>query len=107
MNKELIILSLKRAAWTMLQVVLSMITLGVAIYDIDWINILSVAATAGVYSFIKSMIVGLPEAGNDGTLVIDDSDEEKVKWFFNLKSEPEDVYKKDYIRLKVRKDENS
>lgn len=104
MKKELIILSLKRALWTMLQVALSMITLGVAIYEIDWIHILSVAATAGVYSFIKSVVVGVPEAEQDGTLVVDDSDSEKTKWFLNVQTEPEEIYRKDYIRLKIRKE---
>lgn len=81
-----------------------MITLGVAIYEIDWIHILSVAATAGVYSFIKSMVVGIPEAEQDGTLVVDDSDSEKTKWFLNVQTEPEEIYRKDYIRLKIRKE---
>lgn len=106
MTKELLILSLKRAIWTFLQVVASMITVGAAIQEIEWIKIGSIAATAAVYSFIKSIIVGVPEnIKTDGVLIVDDSDEEKTKWLFNVETDLDDIYKKKSINLVVKNKE--
>ena len=106
MTKELIILSLKRAVWTFLQVVLSMITVGVAIWEIEWVKIASIAATAALYSFIKSIVVGVPEnIKTDGVLIVDDSDEEKTKWLFNVETDLDDIYKKKSINLVVKNKE--
>ncbi len=62
MTKEFWLSALKRAGWTAAQTALGMITLGVGIQDVDWLNILSVAAMAAVYSMLKSIVVGVPEA---------------------------------------------
>ena len=106
MTKELSILSLKRAVWTFLQVVLSMITVGVAIWEIEWVKIASIAATAALYSFIKSIVVGVPEnIKTDGVLIVDDSDEEKTKWLFNVETDLDDIYKKKSINLVVKNKE--
>ena len=106
MTKGLLILSLKRAIWTFLQVVASMITVGAAIQEIEWIKIGSIAATAAVYSFIKSIIVGVPEnIKTDGVLIVDDSDEEKTKWLFNVETDLDDIYKKKSINLVVKNKE--
>lgn len=71
MNKEFWIGALKRAAWTAAQTALSFITLGMAVQDVDWLNVLSVSALAAVYSILKSIVVGIPEAAE----VEDDGDE--------------------------------
>lgn len=84
LTKDLIILSFKRALWTMAQVMLSMITVGAALTDIDWFNIISVAAVAGIYSFLKSVVLGVPEAVKDGNIIIDDSNAESSKWYFQF-----------------------
>jgi hypothetical protein len=49
-----------RAGKTMAQTALSMMTVGQAIMDINWLNILSVSAVAGVISVLTS-VVGVPE----------------------------------------------
>lgn len=49
-----------RAAKTMAQTALSMLTIGQAVMDVNWVNVLSVTATAGVISILTS-IVGIPE----------------------------------------------
>lgn len=103
MTKELFILSLKRAAWTFLQVVASMITVGVAIQEIEWFNIASIAATAAVYSFVKSMVVGVPENETDGTIIIDNSNEVS-KWYFNFSegTTAEDLEARKNLRFTVK-----
>lgn len=46
---------------TMAQVALGMITVGMTLSEIDWINVLSVSAVAAIYSFLTSVITDLPE----------------------------------------------
>lgn len=49
-----------RALKTMAQTALGMLTVGMAIQDVDWVALASVSVVAGVYSLITS-IAGLPE----------------------------------------------
>ena len=49
-----------RAVKTFAQTALSMLTVGQAFIDVNWINVLSVAGVAAVYSLLTS-IAGLPE----------------------------------------------
>lgn len=54
-----------RAIKTVAQSALSMITLGLALNEIDWLYVASVSAVAGIYSMLTS-VAGLPEVnGND------------------------------------------
>ena len=52
-----------RAIKTMAQTAISLITVGVAMTDINWIAILSVCAVAGIASLLTS-VAGLPELKN-------------------------------------------
>ncbi len=49
-----------RAAKTMAQTALSMLTIGQAVMEVNWLNVLSVTATAGIISVLTS-IGGIPE----------------------------------------------
>lgn len=49
-----------RALKTVAQTALGFITVGMAIQDVDWKNVASVAIVAGIYSLITSL-AGLPE----------------------------------------------
>lgn len=49
-----------RAVKTMAQTALSMITIGQAVMDVNWLNLLSVSAVSGVISVLTS-VAGLPE----------------------------------------------
>ncbi len=49
-----------RAVKTMAETALSMLTVGQAVMDINWVNVASVSATAGLISLFIS-IKGLPE----------------------------------------------
>ena len=49
-----------RAIKTMAQTALSMITIGQAVLDVNWLNVLSVSLVAGILSLLTS-IAGLPE----------------------------------------------
>lgn len=54
-----------RAIKTVCQTAVSMLTVGQAVLDVNWLNVLSVSAVAGVISMLTS-IAGLPEVDNDG-----------------------------------------
>lgn len=49
-----------RAVKTMAQTALSMLTVGQAFIEVNWVNVLSVSVTAGIISVLTS-IGGLPE----------------------------------------------
>lgn len=49
-----------RALKTFCQTAISMLTVGQAVLDVDWINVSSVSAVAAVISLLTS-IAGLPE----------------------------------------------
>ena len=49
-----------RAVKTMAQTALSMLTVGQAVMEVNWINVLSVTVTAGIISILTS-IGGIPE----------------------------------------------
>lgn len=53
---------------TAAQVALGMLTVGMTVSEVDWLNILSVSLVAAVYSLLTSIITDLPETGNDGTV---------------------------------------
>lgn len=54
-----------RAIKTICQTALSMLTIGQAVMEVDWVNVLSVSAVAGVISLLTS-IAGLPEVEEKG-----------------------------------------
>lgn len=53
-----------RALKTVAQTAVSMITIGQAVIDINWVNVLSISAVAGVVSMLTS-IAGLPEVDEE------------------------------------------
>ena len=60
MNKQWLNAAGIRAIKTMAQTAVSMLTVGQAVLDVNWVNVLSVSAVAGVISMLTS-IAGLPE----------------------------------------------
>lgn len=61
LSKDFFIALLIRAIWTMAETALGMITVGATLTEINWVNVASVSAVAGIYSVVKSFAVGLPE----------------------------------------------
>lgn len=101
-TKEWFKAALIRAIKTAAQVVLSMITIGAAISEIDWLNVASVAAVAFLYSIITSL-AGLPEVGGgeDGTLLIDTTDPEVNRYLLQYNSDLEEIAGKKSVTFKV------
>ena len=63
-TKVLLEKALIRALWTMAEVALSYLTIGMTITEVDWLHLASVTALAGIISLLKSMAVGLPEVAD-------------------------------------------
>ena len=59
--KEIFIAALKRALWTAAETALAMIPVGAAVEEVNWLHILSVVAVATLISFLKSIVVTMPE----------------------------------------------
>ena len=60
MNKKWLKAAWIRSVKTMAQTAVSMLTVGQAVLEVNWVNVLSVSAVAGVISMLTS-IAGLPE----------------------------------------------
>lgn len=60
MNKDWLKAAGIRAVKTVAQTALSMVTIGQAFVDINWLHVVSVAGVAGVISLLTS-VAGLPE----------------------------------------------
>ena len=100
-TKEWFKAALIRAIKTAAQVVLSMITIGAAIKDIDWLNVASVAAVAFLYSIVTSL-AGLPEvSGEDGVLLIDTTDPDVDRYLLNYNTALENLKDKKVVKFKV------
>ena len=59
--KEFLIAALIRAVRTFAQTAVSMIAVGAAFLEIDWLRVLSVSGVAFVLSMLTSLATGLPE----------------------------------------------
>jgi hypothetical protein len=53
-----------RAIKTMAQTSISMITVGQAVMEVNWLNVLSVSVVAGILSLLTS-VAGLPEVEDE------------------------------------------
>ena len=51
----------KRAVWTFAETALGMITVGQAFTEVNWLHIISVAGVAAIASFLKSVVISMPE----------------------------------------------
>ena len=65
MSKDLVQKIAARALWTFCESMLAFITVGSQIEAIDWKAALRISATAVLASVLKSIMLGLPEAGGE------------------------------------------
>ena len=85
-----------------------MFTVGMALHDVNWLHVLSVAAVAAIYSLLTSAVGKLPELEKndltpDGSIVIDESDPDTYGFLMNFGMKTvEDIKAKDKVVLEVR-----
>lgn len=101
LTKEWLIAALIRALRTVAQTALGLITVGLALEETKWIYILSVAASAGIYSILTSIATGLPETSTNGTLQIDTTNDDKDIYRLDLDIDLDKLANKKNITLSV------
>ena len=84
MNKTFFKAAGIRAVKTIAQTLLSLITVGQALSDINWITVLSVAAVAGLCSVFTSLATGLPETEVNGSITLERNEEGLPELHLNL-----------------------
>lgn len=98
-----------RAIKTVAQTALGMFTLGMAVTEVSWLNVLSVSVVAGLYSLLTTVVTGIHEVeldGDDGQLVIDKSSTRRDLYHLDVKTDLDLVEEQDFIKLKVVKKPN-
>lgn len=68
-----------RAIRTGAQTLLSLLAVGMGVFDVDWMQLISVTLMAMIVSLLTSLVTGLPESKIDGT--IDGSQFDEVDGF--------------------------
>lgn len=84
-SKEFIVAAFIRAFKTMCQTALSMLTVGMAMEDVNWMQLISISLVAGIISMLTSFATGLPEASTSGEIIVNTNiDDDNVLLGMNL-----------------------
>lgn len=87
---------------TAAQVALAMLSIGMTVSEVDWLNILSVSLVAAVYSLLTSIVTDLPETGSDGVVTITQNGDVGG---LNIDLDASEIVKKGLVKLKVQEDQ--
>ena len=101
-TKEWLIPALNRAVRTMVQVALTMFTVGQRLTEIDWLTILSCSIVAGIYSLGTSVLLGIPESEVVGTVSLDNYEGDDILFVSDLKIDPKELQKKTTVTFDVK-----
>ena len=101
-TKEWLIPALNRAVRTMVQVALTMFTVGQRLTEIDWVTILSCSIVAGIYSLGTSVVLGIPEGDAVGTVNLDKYEGDDIMYVSDLKIDPEKLKEKTTVTFNVK-----
>lgn len=101
-TKEWLIPALNRAVRTMVQVALTMFTVGQRLTEIDWVTIISCSIVAGIYSLGTSVVLGIPEGDTVGTVNLDKYEGDDIMYVSDLKIDPEKLKEKSTVTFNVK-----
>ena len=101
-TKEWLIPALNRAVRTMVQVALTMFTVGQRLTEIDWVTIISCSIVAGIYSLGTSVVLGIPEGDAIGTVNLDKYEGDDIMYVSDLKIDPEKLKEKSTVTFNVK-----
>lgn len=102
LTKEWLIPALNRAVRTMVQVALTMFTVGQRLTEIDWVTIISCSIVAGIYSLGTSVVLGIPEGDAIGTVNLDKYEGDDIMYVSDLKIDPEKLKSKSTVTFNVK-----
>ena len=101
-TKEWLIPALNRAIRTMVQVALTMFTVGQRLTEIDWVTIISCSIVAAIYSLGTSVVLGIPEGDAVGTVNLDKYEGDDIMYVSDLKIDPEKLKEKSTVTFNVK-----
>ena len=101
-TKEWLIPALNRAVRTMVQVALTMFTVGQRLTEIDWVTIISCSIVAGIYSLGTSVVLGIPEGDAVGTVNLDKYEGDDIMYVSDLRIDPEKLKEKTTVTFNVK-----
>lgn len=87
---------------TAAQVALAMLSIGMTVSEVDWLNILSVSLVAAIYSLLTSIVTDLPETGSDGVVTITPNGDVGG---LNIDLNSDEILKKGLVKLKVQENQ--
>lgn len=88
LTKDWLYAAFIRAARTVAQTALSMLTVGMALSDVDWVKVASISVVAGIISILTSIVTGLPETETHGALIVDtEADDDSALVGFKIDGE--------------------
>ena len=99
--KEFVRAATIRAIRTWAQSVLSLVTVGIGFFDVDWKTVVSVSITSMLISYLTSIATGLPETNETGKFIVDNSDPDKTKWTLQYNGDPDKLSAGDSVRFTV------
>ena len=86
----------------MVQVALTMFTVGQRLTEIDWVTIISCSLVAGIYSLGTSVVLGIPEGDAIGTVNLDKYEGDDIMYVSDLKIDPEKLKEKSTVTFNVK-----
>ena len=101
LNATFLKAALTRAIKTAAQTALGMFTVGAAISDINWLNILSVSAVAAVYSILNNIATGIPETAGDALMLVDIQDPDNPTYSLQSNLSIEELAAKSSVNIGV------
>lgn len=91
-----------RAVKTMVQTALGLFTVGAAVSDVQWKQVISVSVVSGVYSLLTSIATKLPEVSIDGSITVDTSNELTKTYQVDMEESLPNIKNKKVVTLKVK-----
>ncbi len=101
LTKEFFIAALIRAVRTFAQTAVTMITVGQAFMDVNWLNVISISFTAAIICILTAIAGGIPEGDNIGTLHIDTSKLDKDVYKIDVGKNLESLSGKKKVMLNI------
>ncbi len=101
LTKDFLIAALYRAIRTFAQTAVTMLTVGQAFMDVNWLNVLSISFTASVISILTAIGTGLPEGDTVGTLNIDTTDPNKDTYKIDVGANLQGLGNKKKVMLNI------
>ncbi len=90
-----------RAIRTFCQTAVTMLTIGQAFMEVNWLNVISISLTASIISILTAIGTGIPEGEAVGTLNINTTDPSKDTYKIDVGANLEGLGNKKKVMLNI------